>query len=131
VGGENCTVLSWVPATGVFTPGGCAQDHTFLGATFNSAGDLFLASDRGAIVHRVGTTFEQESRGATLEPFFALVPDGTTVWALGTNGGLYRRSGVAWGNTTPGITNHSLLAGVKDESGLYVVGTAGTVLRRQ
>ena len=132
VAGANCTAISFAPGTGAFSPSpACPVSSTFTAAAFNANGDLFLASDLGLIVHRIGNVLDAESSGTSLDAFTALVPDGTTMWALGIEGALYRRSGSAWTNTATRVTNTTLMGGVRDDTGLYVVGGGGTVLHRR
>lgn len=133
IAGLSCALLSFDLTSGAFTTSAtCLQSVDFTAATFlSSTGDLLLAGSTGGIYKRAGATVEPENvtglRGA---PWFALVPDGSTAWAVGEEGSLYRRVSGNWTDLAPDVTRLGLFSAVKDDEGLFIVGTAGLVLRR-
>ncbi len=133
VAGEDCTVLSFSLTDDSFSPGpACGMRFDFNAAAFASSGDLILGAETGTIHRRTGATYTLEALpGMSLDAFYALVPDGSSMFAMGQQGRLLRRVGTSWMDVAPSVTNSELAAGVADEEGLFVVGTAGLVLRRQ
>lgn len=132
--GYGCTVLSFSLTDRSFTAGPpCDTSSNFNAAAFLGSGDLLLASHSGTIHRRTGTTYTQEaiSGSMNLDPFYALVPDGSSMFAMGESGRLLRRVGTSWLDVAPSVTQGALAAGVADEEGLFVVGTGGLVLRRR
>lgn len=132
--GADCAILSFDPATAAFSTSATCGTHAFdfLSATFTNSGELLLGSSEGSVHRRTGATLTLENvTGLRLEPWLGLIPDGSSVWAVGTDGALYRRVSGNWTNAAPDVTHLTLRAGVKDDDGLFVVGTGGAVLRRQ
>ena len=132
VAGTDCTALSFSLSDDAFTPGpACGTRFDFTAAAFLASGDLLLASDSGSIHRRTGATLTFENvPGVSLDAFSGLVPDGSTMWALGVGGRLLRRVSTSWSEAAPDVTSRSFVAGVKDEEGLFIVGGGGLVLRR-
>lgn len=132
IAGDDCTVLSFSLADDSFTAGpACGARFDFTAAAFLSSGDLILASDSGTIHRRTGATLTLENvPGTSLDGFLGLVPDGSSMWAVGGSGRLLRRVATSWTDAAPDVTLRTLSAGVKDEEGLFVVGSGGLVIRR-
>jgi hypothetical protein len=131
--GVDCAALSFNPTTQQFSPGPeCGpRRYDFFAAGFLASGDLLLASSEGTVHRRTGTTLTFENvMGLRTDAWLALVPDGSTMWAVGEGGALFRRVATSWSDAAPDVTTLTLRAGVKDEDGLFIVGTGGVVLRR-
>ena len=131
VAGYQCTVLTL--AGDVFTPGpACGVRFDFNAAAFLASGDLILATETGSIHRRTGATISFENvPGTSLDAFLGLVPDGSSMWAVGVGGRLMRRVATSWSEAAPDVTFRTFAAGVKDEEGLFIVGSGGLVIRRQ
>jgi hypothetical protein len=132
IAGHECTALSFSLTDDSFTPGpACGNRFDFSAAAFLSSGDLVLATETGSIHRRTGATFNFENvSGTGIEAFLALVPDGSSMWAIGEGGRMFRRVSTSWTEAVSDVTLNMLNAGVKDEEGLFVVGTSGVVIRR-
>lgn len=132
VAGFSCTVLSLAPGGDSFTPGpACNTRFDFNAAAFTASGDLVLATATGSIHRRTGATLNFENvAGLSQEPLYGLVPDGSSMWAMGEGGLLFRRAATSWALSNPDVTTRALFAGVKDDEGLFIVGSGGLVLRR-
>ena len=133
VAGAQCATWSVGLGDDSFTPGpACNARYELTAAAFSSSGDLFVGTDEGTIFHRTGNTMTFENvMGTRIDPFLALIPDGSGLWAVGSGGALFRRVSMNWSEAAPDVTTADLRAGVKDEAeGLFVVGTGGVVLRR-
>jgi hypothetical protein len=133
VAGDDCTTLSKSLTDDTFTPGpACGQRFDISTAAFHSSGDLIVATDSGTIHRRTGATFTLENVPITsLDPIRGLIPDGSSMWAVGEGGHFMRRVATSWMEAAPDVTDGSLNAGVTDDEGLFVVGNAGLVIRRQ
>ncbi|MDP1823505.1 MAG: hypothetical protein Q8L48_09690 [Archangium sp.] len=133
IAGHQCTTLSFaLDGTDAFSPGpSCGVRFDFNAAAFMSSGDLVLASETGTIHRRTGATLTLENvPGLSLDAFYGLVVDGSTMWAVGAGGRLLRRVATSWSEAAPEVGSSAFFAGVKDEEGLFIVGSGGTVLRR-
>ena len=133
VAGDNRTTRSVSLTDDSFTPGpACGARFDITAAAFHSSGDLIVATDSGTIHRRTGATFTLENVPITsLDPINGLIPDGSSMWAVGEGGHFMRRVATSWMDAAPDVTDGSITAGVTDDEGLFVVGTAGIVLRRQ
>ncbi|MBL8911782.1 MAG: hypothetical protein JNM17_13905 [Archangium sp.] len=133
VAGQDCATWSVGLSDDAFTPGPtCNTRYVLTAAAFSSAGDLFVGTDEGTIYHRTGNTMTFENvMGTRIEPFFALIPDGSGMWAVGSSGAVFRRVSTNWSEAAPDVTTTDLHGGVKDDAeGLFFVGDNGVVLRR-
>ncbi len=132
VAGTSCATWSVGLTDDRFTSGpSCNSRYELSAAAFAANGDLYVASTEGTIFRRTGSTMTFESvAGLRVDPFWALVPDGSTMWAAGTGGALFRRTAGSWSDAAPDVTDATFFGGVKDEDGLFLVGPGGVVLRR-
>ncbi|MFT3711942.1 MAG: hypothetical protein QM817_30240 [Archangium sp.] len=134
VAGDHCATFSFGLTDDSFTAGPpCTMRYLLTSAAFASNGDLLVGTDEGTILKRTGTTmnFENVMGAVRLEPFLGLIADGSTMWAVGTTGALYRRVAGNWSDAAPDVTTVDLTAGaVDDADGLFLVGAHGVVLRR-
>jgi hypothetical protein len=133
LGGTQCALFSFGLSDDSFTAGpACNVRYELTAAAFSSSGDLLVATDEGTIMKRAGTMMEFENvMGLRIEPFFGLVPDGSSMWAVGTTGALFRRVQGNWSDAAADLTTADLTAGVKDDTdGVFFVGAHGVVLRR-
>jgi hypothetical protein len=132
VAGTQCA--TWTVGLGddTFTPGpSCNGRYELSAAAFAANGDLFVTSTEGTIFHRTGTTMTFENvAGLRIDPFLGFIVDGSTMWAVGSEGALFRRVGSTWSNAMPDVTTAELRAGTMDDEGLFLVGVGGVVLRR-
>ena len=133
VAGADCTTLSVSLTDDTFTPGpACGARFDISAAAFHSSGDLIVATDSGTIHRRTGATFTLENVPITsLDPIHGLIPDGSSMWAVGEGGHFMRRVATSWMDSAPDVTDGTITAGVTDGEGLFVVGSAGLVIRRQ
>ena len=130
--GEGCTVVSKVGETFSLVPGAqCPGGTTLRAATFTSAGELYLGGTGGVILKRTASGFVREYLDAvTQETVRGLTAQGSSVWAMTEQGGLFRRT-TAWGAFQPDLTTSDLLAGWNDQDeGLFIVGGQGLVWRK-
>jgi hypothetical protein len=129
--GSNCTVLSKV--SGVFSvlPVPACPGTSPLYAAAAIGGELYVAGDPLLMLHRNGNGWNREFLSNTsLEKITALVPQGSTVWALATHGEVYQRVN-SWAQFEPGLTGRELFGGAFDaDQGLFIVGANGIVWRK-
>jgi len=133
--GGGCTLLSFNPETRAFTPGPACPNGSgdFSGATFLPTGELVAVTFARTALRRAGNTLVPEvvNSGTVFDPFYAVFTDGTTAWAVGEGGALFRRSSQVWSPTALDVTPSAFFGGVSDEAGTFFVGSSGTVLRRR
>lgn len=132
VAGASCATWTVGLTDDSFTAGpSCNARYDLTTAAFSASGDLFVASTEGTLFHRTGATMTFENvAGQRLDPFLGFIPDGSTMWVVGTGGALFRRVASNWSDAAPDVTTAELRAGVKDDDGLFLVGVGGVVLRR-
>lgn len=129
--GENCTVLSKKSGAFTLVPVAACPAGSPLYAAAVSNGELYAAGDPHLIVHRTGTTWAREFFDPnSLEAVTALVPQGSTLWALTPSGGAYQRIS-SWAQYEPSLVPNDLYGGVYDpDQGLFIVGQHGLVWRK-
>ncbi|MFT3837452.1 MAG: hypothetical protein QM723_10705 [Myxococcaceae bacterium] len=129
--GDNCTVVS--KANGAFTlvPVAACPAGGELFSVAVSNGELYAAGDPHLVVHRVDHNWTREFFDTnSLEAVTALVPQGSTLWALTTSGGAYQRI-TTWAQFEPKLAPNHLYGGVYDpDQGLFIVGQHGLVWRK-
>lgn len=131
IAGDECTTLSVGLTDDSFTPGpACGARFDINAAAFLASGDLIVATESGHIHRRTGATFTIENTPVNLDAILGLVPDGSSMWAVGDEGRFMRRVATSWMDVAE-VTTKSITAGVRDDEGLFVVGASGLVIRRQ